>query len=320
MEYRQLGNTPLQVSRVGFGCWAMGGHGYGLVDDNQSIRAVQRAVDLGVNFFDTADVYGFGHSETILSKALGSQRHEMVLASKFGICKDEQGRTYKDCSPKQLVRSLEGSLRRLRVDSIPLYQLHWHDGKTPIVDIMEALQRCRDEGKVQYIGCCNLTKELIKEANKYGSLASIQALFNVVERGNAALLRYCFHLNMGSLIYGVLGRGLFTGKYDRSSQFGENDTRSRDESFKGEKLMRNLLVVDQLRKLGNFYRKSTTQVAVRWALDLPFVTCAIIGIKNESQVEENVGGGDWNLDPANRLNLDYLIDGQWPEFDSITRR
>jgi myo-inositol catabolism protein IolS len=170
------------------------------------------------------------------------------------------------------------------------------------------LQRCRDDGKIQYIGCCNLTKELIDEANKSDSLESIQSLFNIVERGNAALLRNCFYLNMGCLIYGVLARGLFTGKYDRNFQFGENDTRFRDDRFKGEKLVRNLLVVDHLKKLGSLYRKSPAQVAVRWALDLPFVTCAILGIKDGGQVIENMRDCDWILDRDDWLSLDHLID------------
>ena len=163
----------MTVSRLAFGCWAMGGHGYGTVDDAESIAAVKKALELGINFFDTADVYGFGHSERILSEALDSRRHDVVIATKFGVSWDDSGKTRKDCSPKRLVEALEGSLRRLRVECIPLYQIHWHDGITPVPDLMETLLRCREAGKIRYIGCSNFPRR-----SGAGMLRSGAACFN----------------------------------------------------------------------------------------------------------------------------------------------
>jgi aryl-alcohol dehydrogenase-like predicted oxidoreductase len=305
MEYKKLGITDFAVSRIGFGCWAMGGHGYGVVDDNDSISAVEKALDLGVNFFDTADIYGFGHSERILSKALGNRRHDVVIATKFGVYWNEQGQFYKDISPSWAVKALEGSLRRLQVDCIPLYQIHWYDGKTPIEATMEILSRCRDAGKIRYIGCSNLPLALIDAARKIDCLISIQSQFNVTQRQNEDLLRDCFVArNMGVLVYGVLARGLFSGKYDSKSQFGENDTRAVDENFQGEKLTRNLLLVKELQKLGVFYEKSAAQIAMRWTLDSPFVTSALVGMKNVDQLVENIGALGWRLEEGDCKFLD----------------
>ena len=145
MEYKLLGNTDLNVSTIAFGGWAIGGHGYGTVDDEISIKSIREALDLGINFFDTADIYGFGHSEKILSKALDAQRKNVIIATKFGVAWDNNGKTYKDCSPKRIVKALEDSLRRLRIDCISLYQIHWLDNKTPIKDTVEALIKCQKQ-------------------------------------------------------------------------------------------------------------------------------------------------------------------------------
>src|SRR5947207_3407434 len=157
MEYRKLAFTDLEVSRVGFGGWAISGHGWGPVDDRESAAAVQRALDLGINLFDTADVYGFGHSEEVLASALGDERRHAVIATKFGVTWDARGRVSRDVSPPRVVAALEASLRRLRLDCIPLYQVHWPDGATPVAATMEALRRCQEAGKVRWIGCCNFS-------------------------------------------------------------------------------------------------------------------------------------------------------------------
>jgi aryl-alcohol dehydrogenase-like predicted oxidoreductase len=305
MEYARLGTSDLNVSRIGFGCWAIGGHGYGVVDDKDSINAVEKALDLEINFFDTADIYGFGHSEMILSKALGSRRHDVVISTKFGVCWNEQGQIYKDISPSWAVKALEGSLRRLQLDCIPLYQIHWYDGKTPIEATMEVLSRCRDAGKIRYIGCSNLPLALIDAARKIDCLISIQSHFNVVQRQNEDLLRDCFiSRSMGVLVYGVLARGLFSGKYDLKSQFGENDTRAIDGNFQGEKLTLNLSLANKLKKLGVLYQKSAAQIAIRWTLDAPFVTSALVGMKNMDQLVENIGALGWCLEEGDCKFLD----------------
>lgn len=304
MEYKKLGLTDLEVSRIGFGCWAIGGHGYGKVDDRQSIHAIRAALDLGINFFDTADVYGFGHSEEILSKGLGAARKDVVVATKFGVAWDQNGNTFHDCSPKRVVEALEGSLRRLRLDCIPLYQIHWYDHVTPISETLEALRKCQEAGKIRYISCSNFSTDLVREAFKAHRIESLQCLYNILQRETERDMAACHReFNIGIIVYGLLARGLLSGKYNLSSQFGENDTRNRSDMFRGDHLKRNLELVETLKQVGLRYGKTSAQVAIRFALENPFVTCAITGNKTREQVEENVTALHWRLTQEDLLAL-----------------
>ncbi len=301
MEYKKLGSTDLLISRIGFGCWAMGGHGYGNVNDDESIKAIHKALDLGINIFDTADVYGFGHSEKILGKALGAQKNKVIISTKFGIGWDKKGNTFKDCSPKKVVEALEGSLRRLRIDTIPLYQIHLYDNNTPIFKTMNALRKCQDAGKIRYIGCSNFSTNLIVEASKTQRIESLQCEYNIIKRElELKIQNYVQESKLGIIVYNVLFRGLFSGKFNFATEFGDNDTRSKDRNFLGKRFKRNLQIVDVLKKIGIRYNKTPSQVAIRWVLDNKDVTCALIGIKNPKQTEENVGAMNWTLSPDDR--------------------
>ncbi|MDR3553433.1 MAG: aldo/keto reductase [Syntrophobacteraceae bacterium] len=303
MEYATLGNTQLVVSRVAFGCWATGGHGYGRTDDTESIASIREALERGVNFFDTADVYGFGHSERILCEALGVRRREVVIATKFGVCWDDAGKTFRDCSPKRAEAALEASLRRLDLESLPLYQVHWHDGVTPICDTIEALLKFQKAGKIQHFGCSNFSGDLLGQAGRIARPASNQLQFSVAHTEAKSLLEECFRDRVGNLVYGVLGRGALSGKYDLTSRFGEKDTRAVDLAFRGEELERNIRLANKLRVLGEHYGKSPSQVAIRWVLDNPFITSAIVGMKNVAQVLENSGAADWGLSSVDYSDL-----------------
>ena len=308
MEYKRLASTDLIVSCIGFGCWGIGGHGYGDVDDSESIRAVRKALDCGVNFFDTADVYGFGHSEEVLGKALGSQRNKVIVASKFGVAWDENCNTYKDCSAKRIASALEGSLRRLKTDCIHLYQIHWHDGKTPIDGVMEALLRCRDTGKLLHIGCCNFSRELLSNACSKHEIVSYQCLYNLAKRENEDIIEYSSKdLGISVLAYSVIGRGVFSAKHDKNTQFARNDTRAKDYDFLGARYRDNILIAKRLREIGKRYGKSGAQVAIRWVLENPHITCALTGIKNRKQVSENVGALGWSLDKNDIELIDSMI-------------
>ncbi len=311
MQRRRVGKSELEISEVGFGCWAIGGHGYGNVDDKVSKRAIQKALDLGINFFDTANVYGFGHSETLLSEALGSHRQEVVIATKVGVNWTSDGNTYRDCSPPTLLQSLEESLRRLRVDCIPLYQIHGHDGKTRMDDIMDVLRRCQEAGKIRYIGCCNFPIDLIGAVGSSNDLVSLQALYNVKQRENERTMEDCYSgRQMGVIAYEVLGRGLFSGKYGVTSRFGEKDTRVRDPQFRGKELERNIEILRGLAKVGARYGKSAAQAAIRWVLDKPFLTCALVGAKTPAQIEENAGAVGWSLHEEDLERLNLLTRGE----------
>lgn len=304
MEYKKLGHTDIEVSRIGFGSWAIGGHGYGKVDDNESIRAIQKALDLGINFFDTADVYGFGHSEEILSKALGSQRHNVVIASKFGVCWDENGNIYKNCSPKRVREALEGSLRRLRMDCIPLYQIHWYDNETKLSDTIEVLKGYQEEGKINHIGCSNFSADLLLEATKTARIESLQYEYNLIRKNlEVDILKCSDELEIGIIAYNVLARGLLTGKYDLTTKFDDMDTRSKDQYFQGKNFLWNLTLVHKLKQIASCYGVSPANVAIRWALTNPAITCAIIGAKTDAQVEENALAMELEL---NTKDIDIL--------------
>jgi aryl-alcohol dehydrogenase-like predicted oxidoreductase len=186
METIKLGKTDYQISRLGLGGCPLGGHGWGDFDQEQAINAVRKAMDSGINFFDTADIYGFGSSEELLFHALGETRHKLVIASKFGVRFNESTKqTYKDISPKYVRQALEGSLKRLRLEMIPLYYIHWSDGKTPIQDTVAELEKCRQEGKIGGIGLSNFTADEITEALNITNIDAVQVQFSLVDRETA---------------------------------------------------------------------------------------------------------------------------------------
>ena len=304
MEYKRLGSTDLEISRIGFGCWAIGGHGYGKVDDSESIRAIHNALDLGINVFDTADVYGFGHSEEILGKALGSKKSEVVIATKFGVNWDNSGKTFYDCSPKRATEALEGSLRRLKTDCVTLYQIHWYDNVTPISETVEVLRKCQQAGKIRYIGCSNFPLSLLLETVEVYRIESLQCSYNISQRNlGTEMIKCCETFNISIIAYNVLARGLFSGKYDLNTQFAHGDTRGEEDDFRGEKLIQHLQIVNKIKKVGLFYKKSPSQVAIRWVLDNPSITSALVGIKVSQQILENSGALGWKL---REEDLEYI--------------
>ncbi len=305
MEYRQLGKTNFRISRIGFGCWGIGGHGYGKVDDRESIHTIRHAVDLGINFFDTADVYGFGHSEKILAKALGTKKKDVVIATKFGVRWNDIGKRWKDISPEYLTIALENSLKRLEVDCISLYQIHWPDDKTKIEDVMTALLKFRDAGKIQYIGCSNFTLEQVQAAYRIGRVESYQYSYNILNRINDRKIKELANkFDMGGMVYSVLGRGLLSGKYNLNSRFGKNDTRIHDPDFIGKKFVHNLEVLEKFNQLCKTYGKSSVQTSIRWVLQNGHVDCAIVGLKTEKQVEEVMGALHWELNHDDMALID----------------
>ncbi|HLY63874.1 MAG TPA: aldo/keto reductase [Terriglobia bacterium] len=297
MEYKRLGVTDLKVSRVGFGGWAIGGHGWGKVDDGDSIRAIRKAYDLGINFFDTADIYGFGHSEEILCEALGEDRRKVLIATKFGMKWDQSGAISRDASASRVVEALEGSLRRLRLDCVALYQIHWPDPNTPLEETMEALKKCKEAGKIKYIGCSNFTPDLITRAQQVHRLESVQAPYSVIDRSiEGELLSCCERFEMGVVAYNPLAQGLLSGKFGPETQFGKDDVRSRSKYFQPGEFEKNLDAVGRLRKVASRYGKTPAQVALRWVLQHPLVTCVIPGIKKPEQIEDNAGAANgWEL-------------------------
>ena len=288
MKYKKLGNTGLEVSRIGFGACAIGGHDYGKVDDNESRKAIRKALDCGINFFDTADVYGFGHSEEILGSVIGKQRDDVIIATKFGVAWDESGKTYRNSSPGYVKKAVEASLKRLRIDTIDLYQIHWPDGNTPIEDTIDVLQTCIREGKIRYIGCSNFDDSLVNQVQKYCSLSSQQVSYSLADRSNEdSIIKLGRNHNMGIIAYNVLARGLFSGKYQDNKVFEGTDTRSRDRFFDDNHYTRLTDCTKTLAEISGRHGFKPAQCAISWTLKNKYVTTAIVGAKTEEQVQEN---------------------------------
>lgn len=310
MECTTLSSTDLRVSRIAFGCEPLGGTDWGRVDIPQAIAAVRRAHELGINVFDTADVYGLGRSEQMLSEALGARRHDVIIITKFGVnwqVPDGGGRarTFVDASPKHAVAALHDSLRRLRVDCIPLYLIHAPDSQTPLSSTLEVLQRCREEGKIRYVGVSNFSAQLICEAHGIERLAAAELQYNLIHReAEEEIVPECRELGIDLLAYGPLAQGLLAGKYEESARFGTDDRRSRLPHFQAERISRHLAVVDRLRELGRRFHKTPSQLALRWVLDAPCVACAIVSAKTPAQVEDNVGACGWCLQGDERAYLE----------------
>ncbi|MER3446351.1 MAG: hypothetical protein C4291_05645 [Candidatus Dadabacteria bacterium] len=319
MEYRRLGNTDLKLSVIGFGCWAMGG-GWGQTDDRESIAAVRRALDLGVNFFDTADIYGFGHSEKMLSKALGSLRKDVIIATKGGLAWDEHGCMFRSSSRHHITNAVEASLKRLKTDYIDLYQIHWPDLHTPFETTMKVMDELIRSGKVRYVGVSNFTVNQIKECMKIRPVHSIQPPYNMLMREvEEDLLPFCKKNGIGVVAYGPLAYGLLTGKFTKDTEFPKTDWRSGElfpdpgdwqrhiDLFHGRQFMRNLRIVERLKRIADKHGKTVGQLAIAWVLSNPSITSAIVGAKRPSQVEENVGGAGWQISKEELLRIDGIL-------------
>jgi aryl-alcohol dehydrogenase-like predicted oxidoreductase len=293
MEYVALGRTSLRVSRICLGCATFGGYDYGPADDDASVAAVRKAVDLGVNFFDVADVYGFGRAESILRQALGSTLRDIVVATKFGVGWTDQGRTFKDLSPTRLRGALEASLRRLGLDAIPLYQIHWPDGTTRWEDCMAALERCRDEGKVLHVGACHLSGDDLAACQRAGRVESLQMPFSMAEQQHADIMRAARDRHgMTTMAYNALAHGIFSGKHSRDAVFAGTDLRGRVPLLHGRE--RELLFdrLDRIKAVAMQTGRSCVQVALAWVLAQREASVVIVGTRTAAQIEESVGALD----------------------------
>jgi len=301
MKTKRLGKSDLEITRIGFGSWAIGGagweFGWGEQDDKASIAAIHRALELGVNWIDTAAVYGMGHSEEIVGRAVKTwPGTEPYIFTKCGLRWDEQGYVHRDLQAKSIRQECENSLRRLDVDVIDLYQIHW-----PTEGFEEGwaeMARLQKEGKVRWIGVSNFDAVELERANEIASIASLQPPYSLIRREiETEILSYCRSNNIGVIVYSPMASGLLTGAMtrDRVAKLPASDWRSRDVEFTEPRLSKNLALVERLREIGRKYGRPPGQFAVAWTLYNPAVTAAIVGARNAEQVERNVGAADLQL-------------------------
>ena len=308
LETIRLGRTGPYISRLGMGCWAIGGHGWGRVKDEDSIRAVRCALENGVTFFDTADAYGFGKSETLLASVLGSSRIKVVIASKGGVRWNETGKVWSDSSPAYLRLAIENSLRRLKIDCIPLYYIHKPDDVTPMQESVAALERMREEGKIGAIGVANFSAVQLLQALQVAPVAAVQVRLNIFDRDTSSdLLDICRKHGITIVAWGALADGLLTGKFASNTKFSDDDHRSRMPEFMGDDFSGYVKRAELLDQLAADRGRHVSQLALRWVLDFADVTCSLFGAKTDIQVMENLGADGWNLTKEDLSAIDSIV-------------
>lgn len=287
MNYKKLGSSDISVSVIGFGCWAIGGKKWGQTDDRQSKKALLKAADLGVNFYDTADFYGYGHSEELLCEAF-KNRDDIIIATKCGLRWNSNGKIFHDLSRKHVKQACDNSLKRLKRDFIDLYQIHWPDPVIPLSETMSALNELVIEGKIRYVGVCNFSLGQLDEIKKYEWLVSNQEEFNLfnqnVINGNIA---FCKNNGIAFIGYEPLYKGMLTGKFNEKPVFEKGDHRKYKKRFKDDFEFYKSKV-DKLTKLSEENSLTTAQLALAFLLNNEGVTSVIPGAKTIDQVVENV--------------------------------
>lgn len=309
MEYINLKNTDLKVSRFCMGGCPMGGYNWGKVEQDELVGAIRKAIDTGVNFFDTADTYGLGQSEKTLAKGLGANRKDVIIETKFGV-RVEGGRTFYDNSPAYIEAALDNSLRRLDTDYIDIYLIHYRDGATPMEEVVNKLLELREKGKIRYFGLSNVTAQDIEEIKPFkGLFVNCQNEFSLACRKNEENLRKLqTELDLTPMTWGSLGQGILTGKYDLKSKFGSDDRRRLDiyVNFHGDKLKKNMEIVDVLREIAVNRGKTLSACAIRFILDCLPESVALAGIKRTDQLISNLDAMGWSFTPDEFKALDEV--------------
>lgn len=322
MLKRKIGNTDLEASVIGYGCWVVSGEEFWTgTDDNSSIRAIQTAYDLGVNFFDVAPVYGFGHAEELLGKALKGKRDKVIISSKCGLVWDDSNRISNLLSKDSLLKEIDASLKRIGTDYIDIYQMHWPDYDTPIEETMETLNKIKEAGKIKHIGASNFPLKLLSEARKYGEIVSHQCLYNMLQRNDdnyhdiplyykteEEILPDCKKNNMAFIPYSPLCQGLLTGTFKPNGNFDKDDVRNANPILQGEKLKKNLKIVEGLKNFANKLGKSLSQLALNWLIKNETITTIIAGATKIPHLKDNVESASWELDDATYREINDFLD------------
>jgi aryl-alcohol dehydrogenase-like predicted oxidoreductase len=311
MDTVRLGVSGLEVTPIAYGTWQFGGD-WGAVDEGAAIAAIREARRLGINFFDTAQAYGFGVSERILGRALADElradRDAIVIATKGGLRIDEEEGLVRDSSPRWLRQGVEESLANLGVDHIDLYQLHWPDSGAPFAETGGALRELRDEGKVRHVGVSNFSVEQMEELSQALPVETVQPPYHLFRREiERDVLPYVHGRGIGVLVYGPLAHGLLGGAMSGDTTFPLDDWRSGSSLFQGETFRRNLEAVRKLSELAAERGATVSQLAVAWTLAHPAVHAAIVGARSPDHIAESVGAADLRLRDQDLAQIEEIM-------------
>jgi aryl-alcohol dehydrogenase-like predicted oxidoreductase len=313
MRQVRLGQTDLQVSRIAFGTWAFGGD-WGAADLEEGKAAIHRAVELGINFFDTAQGYGFGAAEQLLAEALRDRtyREDVVIATKGGL-RMEGDRVVRDTSRGWLREGVRSSLRSLGTDYIDLYQIHWPDLHTPPEETAAALEELIAEGKVRHVGVSNYDVDQLQALRHFGPVETLQPPYHLFRRDiESTVLRYTAAHDLGVMAYGPLAHGLLSGRMTESTTFAADDWRSKSPDFTGDTFRYNLAVVERLKDLARARDLTLPQLAVAWTLAHPAVQVTIVGARRPAQLDETAAAADIKLSEADLEEIDTILKDALP--------
>lgn len=315
MQQRKLGYSDLFLTTVGFGAWAIGGpwdFGWGPQDDDESVATIHRALDLGINWIDTAAAYGLGHSEEVVCRALKGRAKRPIVATKCGLAWNDpaEKKVFNRLKAWSVRQEAEDSLRRLGVDVIDLYQIHWPDPDADVEEGWTEIARLIEEGKIRYAGVSNFSVEQMRRAHAIHPIASLQPPYSLVDqRIEEEILPFCAANNIGVIVYSPMASGLLTGKYtrERIAALPSDDWRRRSDHFRDPELGANLELIDRLCAIAARRGGTVGQLAIAWTLRRPELTAAIVGARRPDQVDEIVGAADWTLGQDDLAEIDGLL-------------
>jgi aryl-alcohol dehydrogenase-like predicted oxidoreductase len=313
MRTRKLGKTDLELSAIGLGTWAIGGpweFGWGPQDDDDSVATIIAALESGINWIDTAPAYGCGHSEVIVGKAIKEFGEKPIIATKCGILWDDQRKKQLCLDADSIIKECEDSLRRLDVDVIDLYQMHWNQPEEKIEEAWQAMIHLRDQGKIRYIGVSNFEVAHLERVAKFEMPASLQPPYSMLARQiEVELLSYCKEQDMGIVAYSPMHRGLLTGKFtvEKVAALAADDHRHGAPDFNEPRLSINLEFVENLKHIATAYGFTVAQLSLAWVLGCEGITSAIAGARHPEQIRETVEAGDLDLDTATIKEIEMLL-------------
>ncbi len=327
MQAKRLGNSDMEITPIGIGAWAMGGGGWafawGPQDDRQSIEAIHTALDAGVNWIDTAAVYGLGHSEEIVAQALAGRSRRPYVFTKCERTWNENREIKASLKADSVRRECEASLKRLKVDTIDLYQIHWPEPDEDVEEGWSTLARLKEEGKVRWIGVSNFRVSHMERCRKIAPITSLQPPYSAISpEAETELLPYCRKHGIGVIVYSPMKSGLLTGKMtaERIANLPEDDFRRRTPAFQEPQLSRNLALADLMRRIGERHGRTAGEVAIAWTLRHPAVTAAIVGMRSAEQVKGVAGALHFRLTVEEIALIEAFRRGETPPAEVVPNR